>query len=216
VQSRDYQGAIEAFEKAIQLNPNSVLAHFELALIYEQHEGDYAAAIYHYGKVLKLRPSGYPADNARVRIPVCKQELAKSEAMGSIMPSLPLQFEKLKEENERLTRLVETQRVQFATLQTQLVIARTALASNQWFIARYWPATAPGANPAGRNVNSPPLPDRSVALPAGARTHKVREGETLTSVARLHRVRLEALMSANPGVNPRRLKVGQILTLPPP
>jgi tetratricopeptide (TPR) repeat protein len=219
VEMRDYLGAVEAFEKAIQLNPNSVLAHFELALIYEQHECDYAAAIYHYGKVLKLRPNGYPADNARVRIPVCKQELAKSEAMGSIMPSLPLQFEKLREDNERLNRLVETQRVQIATFQTQLAIARTALASNQAFIERRWPATPPGTSPAGnRAAGGPPLSsgDRSANPPAGARVHKVREGDTLASVARLYHVRLDALTAANPSVNPKRLKVGQALTLPGP
>jgi tetratricopeptide (TPR) repeat protein len=214
VQNRDFAGAIEAFEKAVQLSPHSVLGHYELALLLEQHKFDYAAAIYHYNKVVELRDKGYPADNARVRIPVCKQELAKSEAMGSIMPSLPQQFEKLRDENERLLRLVETQKVQMAALHLQLSTTRTALASNQAFIERRLPAAAPGATP-GRGL-TPQVSDRSGFPPAGTRVHRVRERETLAAIARTYRVRLEALVAANPGVNPKRLKVGQALTIPSP
>jgi len=210
VETRDFAGAIEAFEKAIQLNPSSVLAHYELALVYEQREGDYAAAIYHYNKVLKYRPNGYPADNARVRIPVCKQELAKSLAMEAIVPTLPLQFEKLKEENDRLHRLMETQRVQIATWQGLTVALRTALASNQTYFASRWPAAATG----GRVPAPSSVADRAAASSGNSRVHTVREGDTLTSIARFYRVRLEALTAANPGVNPRRLKVGQSLTIP--
>src|SRR6188474_942634 len=57
IQAMDYAGAVESFEKSLQQNPRSVLAHFELGLVYEQHLGDYAAALYHYGKALKLRPA---------------------------------------------------------------------------------------------------------------------------------------------------------------
>jgi tetratricopeptide (TPR) repeat protein len=212
VETRDFAGAIEAFEKAIQLNPQSVLAHFELALVYEQREFDYAAAIYHYSKVLKLRPTGYPSDNARVRIPVCKQELAKSQAMEAIVPTLPLQLDRLKEENERLHRLVETQRVQVAAWQNLTITLRTALASNQTYFSSRVPAVS---GPTGTRVVAPATPsDRMVASAGNFRVHAVREGDTLASIARLYRVRLDALTAANPGVNPRRLKVGQSLAIP--
>jgi tetratricopeptide (TPR) repeat protein len=215
VQARDFAGAIEAFEKAIQVNPGSALAHFELGLLQEQHKFDYAAAIYHYNKVIEFRGRGYPADNARVRIPVCKQELAKSQAMESIVPSLPRQFERLRDENERLLRVVETQKVQIVMLQSNWLAARTALASNQAFIDRRWPAMIPGS-PAGR----PPVasaPAERLAGPVGSpRTHRVREGETLAAIARTYHLRLELLTAANPGVNPRRLRAGQTLTLPSP
>jgi len=213
-ETRDYAGAIEAFEKAIQLNPHSVLAHFELALVYEQREFDYAAAIYHYSKVLKLRPTGTPSDLARVRIPVCKQELARSQAMEAIVPTLPLQLDRLKDENERLHRLVETQRVQITAWQNLTLALRTALASNQTYFSSRVPAV-PG--PAGARVVAPAsASDRVVASSGGSRAHAVREGDTLASIARLYRVRLDALTAANPGVNPRRLRVGQSLTIPAP
>src|ERR1041385_3823282 len=71
----DYKGAVECFERAIEENPRSALAHYELGVLFDQHENDYAAALYHYKKALTLRPNGYPADNIKYRIPACKQEL---------------------------------------------------------------------------------------------------------------------------------------------
>jgi tetratricopeptide (TPR) repeat protein len=75
--TRDYKGAIAAFEKALEGNPRSALAHFELGFLYEQHsaqrEEDYVAALYHYNQVVRLRPHIYRADNARQRIASCKQ-----------------------------------------------------------------------------------------------------------------------------------------------
>jgi tetratricopeptide (TPR) repeat protein len=43
----DYKGAIESFERAVEDNPRSALAHFELGVLFEQREADYAAALYH-------------------------------------------------------------------------------------------------------------------------------------------------------------------------
>lgn len=71
----DFKGAIESFERAVEDNPRSAFAHFELGVLYEQKESDYAAALYHYNKALKLRPNGHPAEIIRQRIPGCKQEL---------------------------------------------------------------------------------------------------------------------------------------------
>ena len=56
VSSLDYNGAIQDFEKALENNPHSASAHFELALLYENQMKDYAAAIYHYERHLKFRP----------------------------------------------------------------------------------------------------------------------------------------------------------------
>jgi LysM repeat protein len=215
LQARDYSGAIDAFEKAIQLDPNAVMAHFELALLYEQQMADYASAIYHYNKVLKLRPNGYPADNARVRVRVCRQELAKSEAMSSLVPSLPLQFEKLREENQRLHSLIASQRVELTNLRAQLVAARAAAGATPS------PPSKPGvggeAVASGSAPKSPtaasPSPSSSAATQP-ARLHTVQPGETLAAIARQYGVSLQAVQAANPRVNPRRLKVGQRIVVP--
>src|SRR5215216_6446466 len=56
INSMDYKGAIESFEKALEVNPHSSAAHFELAWLYDQKEPDPAAAVYHYEQYLRLLP----------------------------------------------------------------------------------------------------------------------------------------------------------------
>src|SRR4026207_1223096 len=84
--TRDYKAAIAAFEKALEENPRSAPAPFELGVLYEhpsgQREDDYVAALYHYNQVVRLRPHIYPADNARQRIASCKQELVRSQSIS--------------------------------------------------------------------------------------------------------------------------------------
>jgi LysM repeat protein len=46
------------------------------------------------------------------------------------------------------------------------------------------------------------------------RTHTVKSGETPSLIARQYGVKLESLMAANPSVDARRLKVGQLLRIP--
>ena len=52
VSTMDFTGAIQSFEKALEVNPKSAPAHFELALLYDQKEPDPAAAVYHYERYL--------------------------------------------------------------------------------------------------------------------------------------------------------------------
>src|ERR1044072_926781 len=62
LQERDYPGAVEMFEKALDVNPRSASAHFELGVLYEQQQNDFAAALYHYQKAVALRPDLVSAD----------------------------------------------------------------------------------------------------------------------------------------------------------
>src|SRR5580692_11364158 len=55
--SQDFSGAVSEFEKALETNPRSAAAHFELGWLYDTKLNDYAAAIYHYQKHLELQPS---------------------------------------------------------------------------------------------------------------------------------------------------------------
>src|SRR5437762_2686336 len=65
VNSLDYAGAIESFEKAFEVNPKSASAHFELGCLCDQRASDPAAAVYHYEHYLKLRPNGENCERAR-------------------------------------------------------------------------------------------------------------------------------------------------------
>src|SRR4051812_36229631 len=102
VNAMDYKGAIESFEKSLEANPGSASAHFELGWLCDQKESDPASAIYHYNHYLKIRPHADNAEIIKTHIQACKQELARGVSLGPVTQVLQNEFEKLKEENQRL------------------------------------------------------------------------------------------------------------------
>ena len=49
---------------------------------------------------------------------------------------------------------------------------------------------------------------------AGSRTHTVRSGETPFSIAKRYGLKLNSLLAANPNLDPKKLRAGQILQIP--
>lgn len=45
-------------------------------------------------------------------------------------------------------------------------------------------------------------------------THTVKEGDTLYMIAKMHKVTLDALMAANPDIDPYNLQIGMVLCVP--
>ena len=81
----------------------------------------------------------------------------------------------------------------------------------------------PGVNPSSLRVGqliciptalAPGVPSQP-ACPAGATPYIIRRGDTFYGIARRFRVSVAALTSANPGVNPGRLQIGQLVCIPP-
>lgn len=207
VNSMDFLGAIEAFERALEMNPRSGAAHLELGWLYAEKEADPAAAIYHYQKFLKLRPNADNAETIRQHVFRLKQELAK--AALPIPPSTEMhrQLEQLSGENRRLQE--EVDHLRRALLQ--------AAATNRPppHFARSIPATNPPANLESVRSSRPAAPvSRSVAPLASIRSHRVLAGDTPASIARRYNVKLESLLAANPALNPRRMQVGQSVVIP--
>lgn len=52
----------------------------------------------------------------------------------------------------------------------------------------------------------------TAAVPADS-SHIIQPGETLTAVSRRYKIPLDTLLAANPGINPKALKVGQKIRL---
>ena len=52
------------------------------------------------------------------------------------------------------------------------------------------------------------------ACPAGTTAYVIRAGDTFFSLARRYNTTVEAIMRANPGVDPNRLFIGQIICIP--
>lgn len=91
----NFPGAVASLEKAIEGNPRLALAHWELGLIYCQNVNNPAAAIYHFERLLKLRPDWRQADTVRQLINVCKIELAKNVPLGPQTPAAQQQLDRL-------------------------------------------------------------------------------------------------------------------------
>lgn len=197
VNAMNYSGAIEAFEQALEMNPHSAAAHFELGWLYAEKEADPAAAIYHYQKYLKLHPGAANAETIRQHILRLKQELAKAALPIPPSSEIQRQFEHLTAENQRL-------RAEVDQLQNALAQAQAANAARSTPVSNLTRSVAPVAAPSS---SSHPTASQS-------RSHRVEAGETPSSIARHYHVSLAALLSANPGVDPRRMQVGQILVVP--
>ena len=217
----DYQGALEGFEKALEANPRSALAHFELGVLYEQHsdqkEEDFVAAMFHYGQAIKLRPNDYPADNARQRVASCKRELVKAESLAPVAQNLMRELDKLKEENQTLRRQLEA--AQSQSPNRVAVQVRTPSNRTDTVVPAVRSTNPPSNAISGLNWTAPASPDhqRVTPLPPAAsagRSHTVKAGDTPYSISRLYHIKLEALMAANPGLEAKRMKVGQVINLP--
>jgi len=228
----EYDSAINAFEKALEENSHSVRAHYELGLLYDKEKHDYVTAIYHYNRVLKLQPTGYPSENVRLLIAGCRQELIKAEALAPVARTMQSELEKLRRENQALRDQLENLKAQYAAAATAAQNQVPTQSQNQSIsqpTARSTDNPAPNRANASTTVPTPiPRPVRPDAnasrtvTPAprsGSPTtttslHTVRAGETMASISRLYRVSLTALISANPGIDPRRIRPGQVVRIP--
>jgi tetratricopeptide (TPR) repeat protein len=194
--AKDFQGAVEAFEAALEANPHSAMAHYQLAMLYEDEAADPAAAIYHYQQYLKYDPKAGNAAYITERVRNCKLQLAKDVAGQPVTPAAMQQLQDLAEKNRQLQAEVDRWQAYYFS-------QSTAVKTNL-------PA-APGepASPASASA----MPAKPAIPP---RTHTVAAGENPAAIARKLGLNLEALLAANPGLDPRKLRVGQVISLPPP
>ncbi len=221
VNTLDFQGAIECFEKALEVNPHSAAAHLELGCIYEQREIDPAAAIYHYQRYITLRTNAGNEDTIKRHIMSCKQELARTVSLGPISQGLQRDFEKLLEENKKLQE--ELQKLKQARAEATPAPVTAVIPAPPAPTTRSTPSissVAPsGASSTSRQqtlVASTPTSTRITASNSGssARSYTIKSGDTPSSVAKKYNIRVESLMAANPGLDPRKMRVGQTVNLP--
>ena len=222
VQDRDYDGAIEAFEKALEVNPHSASAHFELAVIYDQQKADFATALYHYEKARRLRPAAYPAEIAKDRIEVCKRELAKSVTQTPAAEYLQRELDKLTLQNQQLRQQVTAWENYYRGRVTTMPVIPNFPVAPPAIVPAPQPATSavmrveprPVAPPVRDPVIHTAVPAPAATLKPAGRTHKIAAGDTLSRIANQYRVTLPALRAANPGLDDRRIRVGQTVVIP--
>jgi LysM repeat protein len=211
VNAMDYQGAVDAFEQSLEVNPHSSAAHFELACLFDEKISDPAAAIYHYQQYLKIDPKAENAEVVNARIATCKQQLAADVMAMPSAPAAQRELERLTEQNRQLQDQIDALKKWNDYYAAQLA-AKSNLVS------------APN-NPVAQQIQNPvqqtqivpaqnPIANRPAT--SATRTHAVAANETEAAIARKFGVKLSALQAANPGVNPSKLHVGQILNIPSP
>lgn len=85
--------------------------------------------------------------------------------------------------------------------------------------------TMPTPAPTTRTVSKLPPPAKpaetkkpaaapAAPAPAAATIHTVKKGEMLSSISKKYNVKMSAIVAANPGLNPDRIRIGQKLNIP--
>lgn len=202
----NFEGAIEAFQQALEANPQSAAAHLQLGWLYAEKVSDPAAAIYHYEQFLRRQPADPNAEMIRKQILGLKHVLAEAVLPMPPVSGLQKQVEDLREENRRLQADLDRLRGELAgrPVLTNPPSGRVAGGRN---------GPVFGAALAAGNL-PPPTAGRSGSASPVVQTHKVIPGDTPTSIARRYSINVESLLKANPGLNPRRMRINQNLTIP--
>jgi LysM repeat protein len=199
VNAMDFEGAVEAFEESLELNPHSAPAHFQLAMLYDEKESNPAAAIYHYQQYLRFDPKAPNAEVIAQRIYTCKQELAADVLPLPSSPAAQQQLQQLADTNRLLQTEVDYYMRQLAMLKTNVP-----------------PPSITTPRPATTVIPQQPSAASPKPAPARPRTHTVVAGETPAAIARKFGVNVNTLLAANPGLQPTHMRVGQVINLPSP
>lgn len=218
VNAMDYEGAVEAFQESLEVNPRSASAHFQLACLYDTKISDPAAAIYHYQEKLRLDPNADNAEVIKQRIYSCKQQLAADVLPLPSAPAAQRQLEDLVETNRQL--VLQVARLQEVVKQWNAYYASQQAAAKTNAATPVNPAPLPATSLTPDDISPQPTPATTTPTPKPApakpkvRTHTVAAGDTPAAIARKYGVKLDALLAANPGLVPTHLRVGQVLNIP--
>lgn len=204
VNAMDFKGAIISFEKALEANPKSAAAHFELGWLLDQKEGDPAGAIYHYERYLRLRPNATKSDIVKQQITACKQELARTVSLGPVSDKQQRDLEKTAEENRRLTEENKRLSEELAKWRASAVQPLTGAGRTGGELVPQ-SGSLQGKTGGVSQASSPLVPRRS---------YTIKAGDTPSSIAKQYAIKVDALLAANPKLDPRRLRVGQVINLP--
>lgn len=191
---KDVDGAVLFFRKALANNPGNAAAHFELGLIFfepSNKKNDYVSACYHFQRHLELQQDSSHAGNIADFIKVCKKEIAKDIAIPrsemSAIHTMRTQLSKANSEKNHFKSQVEAMRGQLQ--QAGSTVPEVAVAT--------------------------PRPNREVRS-SQTRTHTLKVGESLYSLARRYAIPFSALRAANPRLmrNSRDVKPGVTVYIP--
>jgi len=123
---------------------------------------------------------------------------AQTSAEKSRKPDDATQLEALVKKIDEQNAKIDALSQQILKLEQQIANMRPGVMIGE--------STPSAASPSAATASSP--------HPAGANTHTVARGETLTSIAKMYRVTVEELQNANHIEDGRKLQAGQSITIP--
>lgn len=229
-----WDGARESFYHALEANPQNLHAHLALGDLYRMHLTNQVLALFHYSRYLeigKLLNHGEFHDQSAVDgIRNAQVELARTYAERMFRDQQQFELDALRRTNVVLLERIEVLNRQVAMLGQRLMAGTNAVVqappTNPPPVQRIAGTAGQQGNAGGTEKPQPPprgngtdpaaqrRPDAAEAQPA-TRTHRVQPGDTLATIARRYNVKLASLQAANPGLNPRNLKAGQPVVIPP-
>ncbi|MBL9136902.1 MAG: tetratricopeptide repeat protein [Verrucomicrobiales bacterium] len=163
---RDYEAAAEFYERALEKNPRSSVAHLGYAALCEAQLRRYAEAVYHYQRYLRLKPEDPKAESIRSRVTNCTERLATSVPLVIRSETIARDLEAVRRENLSLRSEV-TNLLAFSTTWSNEV--RRLSAALAGVTASGGPATAQSAAPSGAGGQGAVSPKtRTAASPRSA------------------------------------------------
>jgi LysM repeat protein len=211
----DFDGAIDSFERVLQTNPTSGQAHFELGLLCEQHLGDYASAIYHFQKFLKLEPESNLSEMVQARVNSCKVELAKTVSFSLVSKKAFAEMTRLATENTQLREQIMQLNMRLAAVPPPPSNTVLRAAAVEATLLRQAPVPS-GSGPvvSTQTAEAPAQAAPPSPVTSTPRTYTIKAGDNLYRISKQFSVSFTAIKSANPSVVPERLRVGQVINIP--
>ena len=111
---------------------------------------------------------------------------------------------------EALTKKIDEQNAKIDTLSQQILKLEQQMAKTRpGVIIGETPSPTPAPSTAATTSEAPK------PTPQSGNNHVVAKGETLTSIAKMHKVTVEELQKFNHIENDRKLQIGQTIMIPP-
>jgi LysM repeat protein len=117
---------------------------------------------------------------------------------------------------EELSKKIDEQNAKIDTLSQQILKLEQQISKSTRPGVIIGETPSPSPSPSPTQPATTGATDTAKPAPQSGNTHVVAKGETLTSIAKMHKVTVEELQKFNHIENDRKLQIGQTIMIPPP
>jgi LysM repeat protein len=224
----DYEEAAIGFERALEVNPKNAAAHLELGLLHYEHLHNYVSAIYHFRKMLELRPDHLMAGQIKDHLTRCEMDFASSIHLGPLNQNTETRIRNLVETKEDLEEKVQSLEGQLRQMRSVLAAQSNDLKTAQENAGQRRQTVGSVNGNERTNQLSKPAVERVSAIESSQtdltpvsttptyRKHMVRANDSFYKLSRKYGVTPKAIADVNPGIDSTKLQIGQVLNIPYP